>query len=171
MSAFITLGNAARYLAGGDATPQEIAMFASLLESEADSLRAVKTWTEHTGDMLPGGVSYWRPPEQWRILKVAFVAWCKANGYPVEQAGNAETSSAQPETGRRAQQIAGILDTIKGLGWSPMQIPYGGKKRLEGLCCDSAPGMFSPDAFDHAWKEALRKGLVRTSGHDTYAKR
>ena len=170
MSAFITLGNAARYLAGGDAAPQEIAMFAALLESEADSLRAVKSWAEYAGE-LPGGLSYWRPPEQWRILKVAFVAWCKANGYPVEPPGNAETSSVQPEAGRRAQQIGEILRAIQGLGWNPLQIPYGGKKRLEGLCCDSAPELFSPDAFEHAWKEALGKGLVRTANHGTYAKR
>lgn len=170
MSAFITLGNAARYLAGDDATPQEIAMFAALLESEADSLRAVKSWAEHTGE-LPGGLSYWRPSEQWRILRVAFVAWCKANGYPVEQTGDAGISQVQPEAGRRAQQIDGILSAIQGLGWNPLQVPYGGKKKLEGLCCDSAPEMFSPDAFDHAWKEAVKKGLVRTAGHDTYAKR
>lgn len=170
MSAFITLGNAARYLAGDDATPQEIAMFAALLESEADSLRTVKSWAEHTGE-LPGGLSYWRPPEQWRILRVAFVAWCKANGYPLEQAGGTDLPQAQPEAGRRAQQIDGILRAIQGLGWNPLQVPYGGKKKLEGLCCDSAPGMFSPDAFDHAWKEAVKKGLVRTAGHDTYAKR
>jgi len=170
MSAFITLGNAARYLAGDDATPLEIAMFAALLESEADSLRAVKSWVEHIGE-LPGGVSYWRPPEQWRILRVAFVAWCKANGYPVEQPSDVGISQVQPEAGRRARQIDGILKAIQGLGWSPLQVPYGGKKKLEGLCCDSAPGMFSPDAFDHAWKEAVKKGLVRTAGHDTYAKR
>lgn len=170
MSAFITLGNAARYLAGDDATPLEIAMFAGLLESEAESLRAVKSWAEHPGE-LPGGVSYWRPPEQWRILRVAFVAWCQANGYPAEHSGNAQGSSAQPKTGRRAQQIAGVLDAITGLGWNPKQIPYGGKKRLEGLCCESAPELFSPDAFGHAWKEALSKGLVRTANHGTYAKR
>ena len=171
MSAFITLGNAARHLAGEDGTPEEIAMFAALLASEADGLQAVKDWTEHCADMLPGGISYYRPPAQWRIPKGRFVAWCKANGYLVEQSGNAETSPAQPEAGRRAQQIDGILSAIQGIGWNPLQIPYGGKKRLEGVCCESAPGMFTPDAFDHAWKEALRKGLVRTAGHDTYAKR
>lgn len=170
MSAFITLGNAARYLAGDDATSQEIAMFAALLESEADSLRAVKSWAEHTSE-LPGGLSYWRPPEQWRILRVAFVAWCKANGYPVEQVGDADLPQVQPEAGRRAQQIDGILRAIQGLGWNPMQIPYGGKKRLEVLCCGSTPELFSPDAFGHAWKEALGKGLVRTANHGTYAKR
>ncbi len=170
MSAFITLGNAARHLAGDDATPQEIAMFAALLESEADNLRAVKSWAEHSGE-LPGGLSYWRPPEQWRILKVVFVAWCKANGYPVESASNSEIPQVQPAAGRRAQQIDGMLRTIQGLGWNPLQIPYGGKKKLEGLCCDSAPELFSPDAFEHAWKEALGKGLVRTANHGTYAKR
>lgn len=145
-------------------------MLAALLESEADTLRAVKTWTEHSSE-LPGGVSYWRPPEQWRILKVVFVAWCKANGYPVEQASNVEAPQVQPATGRRAYQIDGILAAIERLGWAPLQIPYGGKKKLEDLCCTSSPGMFSTDGFNHAWKAALRKGLVRTANHGTYAKR
>jgi hypothetical protein len=169
MSAFITLGNAARYLAGDDATPQEVAMFAGLIESEADALHTVKDWTEHcTG--LPGGISYYRPAAQWRIPRIRFVAWCKANGYTVERPGNAETPPAQSEAGRRAQQIDGILSTIQALGWNPLQIPYGGKKRLEGLCCENRD-LFTVAGFGHAWTAALDQGLVRTSGHDTYAKR
>lgn len=174
MSAFITLGNAARYLAVEGGTPEEVAMFAALLASEADALHAVKNWMEHHADMLdmlPGGISYCRPPEQWRIPKNRYVAWCKANGYTVEPADNAGIPPVQPETGRRAQQIGEILKAIQGLGWNTLQIPYGGKKRLEDLCCASSPGMFSTDGFNHAWKEALKKGLVRTANHGTYAKR
>ncbi len=169
MSGFVTLGNAARYLAGKDGTPEEIAMFAALLEAEAETLRAVKTWTEHTCS-LPGGVSYWRPPEQWRILRVAFEAWCKANGYPVVPASNAAISPAQPEAGRRAQQIDGILRAIQSRGWNPQQIPLGGKKELEGLCCMDSQ-LFTPAGFGHAWTECLARKVVRTANHGTYAKR
>lgn len=170
MSAFITLGNAARYLAGEDGSQEEVAMFAALLASEADALHAVKDWTEHYADMMPGGISYYRPAAQWRIPKGRFVAWCDANGYPVEQSGNAENPPAQSEEGRRAQQIGRIREFVQAQCWDALRIPTGGKQKAKAACLEDT-GLFTKSGFTRAWQAALDDGIIRTENHEKYARR
>ena len=148
-------------------------MFASLLEAEADNLRAVKSWAEYSGE-LPGGLSYWRQPEQWRIMKSAFVAWCKANGYPIEPARNgiSETDggASEPDLDIHTRRGQAILQAIQQRSWNPLSVPKGGVKAIKSECMQNAK-LFTESIFDRAWKASVKAGRVRTANHDTYAKR
>lgn len=175
MSAFITLGNAARLLAARGESFEDIALWHSLLESQADELKAVKCWTSGGGLNLPGGVSYWRRPDQWQIPRGVFLAWCDRHGYQLQREDEKGRSADGRETGgadvgRRDKQIARILDAIRRQGWNAMNIPTGGKGKIKSLCMTDA-GLFTDNGFARAWQAAINAGLLRTANHDTYARR
>lgn len=175
MTAFITLGNAARLLgAQGDGTG-DADFWLSLLESQADELKAVKCWGDRTNSALPGGVSYWRSPEQWQIPRIVFLAWCDKYGCQLrldeqKTPTSHDTTAKGIDESRRSKQIARILDAIRHLQWDAMSIPTGGKGEIKTRCLSDAQ-LFTDAGFARAWQAAINAGLLRVENHDTYARR
>ncbi|NMF99557.1 hypothetical protein GPA27_19450 [Aromatoleum toluolicum] len=174
MSAFITLGNAARLLAAEGDGSDDVALWLSLLESHADDLRAVRTWIDRTHTALPGGISYWRSPDQWQIPRALFLAWCDKHGFQPhrDEEGIPSTRDTTPHGGadRRGKQIAVILEAIGRRGWNAMRIPTGGKGEIKSDCLTDAR-LFTKSGFDRAWQAAINAGHLRMENHDTYARR
>lgn len=75
----------------------------------------------------------------------------------------------------REQQILAIVAAITRLGFPPMCIPKGGKKKVEAECrnANGHGALFGggPDPFKAAWQEAVNQKRVRTAGHTGYASR
>lgn len=171
MSGFVSLGHAARLLAGENAN--DAGAWLELLEGHADDLKAVKRWSDHGNQAFPGGVSYHQRPAQWRIPFASFMAWCDVHGYHVSREENpppgvlAQTN-AEPKS-RRARQIARIMEAISAQGWNAMCIPAGGKQKIKAHCL--AQALFTDSAFARAWQAAINTGLLRMENHDTYARR
>jgi hypothetical protein len=71
--------------------------------------------------------------------------------------------------GRRQKQIDAILQQAKDLKYSLLSIPKGGKVKIKKECLkDNA--LFTDSGFDHAWREASKKGLVRVADFEKYCK-
>lgn len=63
--------------------------------------------------------------------------------------------------GRRDAQISDILEAIKELGYSANQhIPNGGKRKIKVACEEKESRLFSGEAFNHAWKAAMKQGKI-----------
>jgi len=60
--------------------------------------------------------------------------------------------------GHRKQQIVRIRDVARELGLDLPVPPYGGKKRIKDRCLEDRT-LFTPDGFEHAWKE-MKKGAA-----------
>lgn len=175
MSAFITLGNAARLLAAQCDGSDDVALWLSLLENHADELGTVRTWIDRTHTALPGGISYWRSPDQWQIPRALFLAWCDKLGFRLHpdeecQAGTVDRAADGDGTSRRGMQIARILEVIKCQGWDAMNIPTGGKGKVKAACLADAR-LFTDAGFARGWRAASNAGLLRMENHDTYARR
>lgn len=171
MSAFISLNHAARLLSGN--APADFAFWQALLIEQAEALHAVKTWTETTVDPLPGGVSYWRSPDEWRIPFGFFTRWCDERGYQLQAEGKQsahDVGQGNTEESPRDRQIAGILDAIKGMGLDAMAIPTGWKQRIKAQCLTDRK-LFTESRFDRAWQAAVNARRLRMENHETYAKR
>lgn len=95
MGVFITLREAAAIMASDRATDESVEIWISLLATQDVQLKITKAWTT-SPEAVPGGVSFERPQDEWRIPRPAFNAWREANGY-TEQARPQEISPLQPK--------------------------------------------------------------------------
>lgn len=175
MNAFITLGNAARLLAAHGDSSENVALWQSLLESQADELNAVKSWASCASGSLPGGISYWRSPLQWQIPRAQFLAWCEKHKYrlgfeEVKSRATCDGKTKGTDAGRRGKQVAAIMDAIRRQGWDAMRIPPGGKGRIKSICLTEAK-LFTDTGFARGWQAAINGGLLRMENHDTYSRR
>jgi hypothetical protein len=74
----------------------------------------------------------------------------------------------ESKTGRRDAQIEGICATAPKLGYSDLQnIPEGGKQAIKGECLKNR-ALFTDSSFDHAWREANRRGKIRMQDKEKY---
>lgn len=86
-----------------------------------------------------------------------------------------ETSSADlspfatPRISVNVGRIQKIRLFFEAQGIDPMNIPCGGKKAAKRYLTEKLK-LCTPSGFEETWKAACGK-LVRTTGHDTYAKR
>lgn len=71
--------------------------------------------------------------------------------------------------GRRANQIAFILEFIQSKDWSAHDLPYAAKSEIKKYCIESNQKLFTGSGFDHAWKDGLKSGHFKTQGHDKYS--
>ena len=153
MKGFISLGEAAQLLAQSLGT-EDAECWQALLENSAEELKAVTQWVEHRG-AVPGGVSYLRPPEEWRIPLPAFNTWRRTNGFT-----SAPAPEAQPP-GRPAAP-----------GELPQGDAQGGRRRTDNLkraifdALDHLPGRPSAQqVFDYlATKDET--GYIRSRNGD-----
>ena len=82
-----------------------------------------------------------------------------------------ETEAPSEDTlGRREQQVKVILETATKLGYDPLAIPFGGKAKIKTQC-EEDEALFESTSFEHAWKEARKRELVRMVNTHKYAKR
>ncbi|MCX7168619.1 MAG: hypothetical protein NTV11_20425 [Rhodocyclales bacterium] len=174
MNGFISMYNAACLLTGDSGT-EDVENWLMLLIDQADELRAVKVWTDRRSPYLPGGLSFQRRPEQWRISVAAFRAWCVSNGFTLAPDQDtpslpAADAAAGKAGGRRARQIARIVDEIKVQGWNALQVPYGGKQKIKAACLKET-ALFTEDGFTRAWQEAIGQGALRMEHHENYTSR
>jgi len=66
-----------------------------------------------------------------------------------------------PSLTRRDEQWQYLNNEIKCLGWDPMRIPYGGKKKLCEWCTQNKDTLFlSEEAFDKFWQDMRRRGRL-----------
>ena len=74
---------------------------------------------------------------------------------------------------KRVKQFAAILAVATELDFSPMRIPEAGKQAIRRRCVAEYPRLFTDNdhTFDGIWQDAVDDGLVRTAGHDNYARR
>ena len=68
---------------------------------------------------------------------------------------------------RRDQQLQAILDAIKKLSYDTLGIPFGGKRKIRGECL-RLHQQFTPASFEHAWREAKKRGLVQVQNIERY---
>ena len=64
--------------------------------------------------------------------------------------------------GRREQQIDEIVRIAKSMDYDLKAIPDGGKAVIKNECLENGL-LFTPDGFDHAWKEAKKSKNIQTS--------
>lgn len=69
----------------------------------------------------------------------------------------------------RLKQIRIISVLAQSLFPDPLNIPDGGKTKLENICVGMPGGLFTRASFENAWRESLEQKLVRTEKHDTYS--
>lgn len=71
---------------------------------------------------------------------------------------------------KREQQIAAILNAIKGHGWPAQRVPTGKKSALRKELKATMPDLFGAgdSPFDDAWKEASCEGRLRIEGYTRY---
>lgn len=175
MSGFITLGHAARLLAGDTSNASDSVMWQALLIDQAEALKAIKTWSDYSGMHVPGGISFLRSPEDWRLPLASFLAWCEREGYPIAHRRGQQPPAGEEQTrsepaNRRARQIARILESVQARGWEALRIPNGGKQKIKAHCLEEA-ALFTEAGFARAWQAAINEGFLRTENHTTYAKR
>ncbi len=70
--------------------------------------------------------------------------------------------------GRRERQHQMILNVICKLGYTPLEIPTGGKKVIKDICLKQSQ-LFTPDGFEHAWKAGAAKGLFKLLDSNKYS--
>lgn len=171
MSAFISLNHAARLLSGN--SPADFAFWQALLIEQAEALHTVKTWTETSSTLPPGGVSYWRSPDEWRIPFGRLTTWCAERGYQLpteDKQAVPDDGQGNAQGGRRASQIHRILEVIQAMGMDAMSLPTGEKQRIKAQCLTDRR-LFSESAFDRAWQAAVNSRCLRMENHDTFARR
>lgn len=76
---------------------------------------------------------------------------------------------AKPRISVHVGRIQKIRSFFEAQGIDPMNIPWGGKKAAERYLTDKLK-LCTPIGFEETWRKACGK-LVRTAGHNTYAKR
>ncbi|SNX60693.1 hypothetical protein SAMN06296273_2163 [Nitrosomonas ureae] len=109
-----------------------------------------------------------------------WIAWAKRKGFDIDhldQFNNFQESILTSDTlekvggtdieRRRNKQIAAIIEHANALEYPLMSIPYGGKKKIKDTCLKNF-SLFTDSSFDHAWKEAKRKGLIEVENIDSY---
>lgn len=174
MNGFISMYNAACLLTGDSGT-EDVENWLALLIDHADELRAVKVWVDRRAPYLPGGLSFQRGPEQWRIPVAVLCAWCASNGFTLAPdqdtlALPAADATTDEVVTRRARQIAKIVETIRAQGLDALQLPYGGKQKVKAACLADA-GLFTEDGFKRAWQAGIGQGVLRTEHHENYTPR
>lgn len=70
---------------------------------------------------------------------------------------------------RRNMQIAAIIKQANKLEYPLLSIPYGGKRKIKDACLNDL-NLFTDAGFDHAWKEARKKGLIEVDNVASYRK-
>jgi hypothetical protein len=60
-----------------------------------------------------------------------------------------------------------IKAVVCALDYEPLAIPTGGKTKIKAACL-KATGLFTESVFEHAWKEARRRDLVKLRDNDKY---
>jgi hypothetical protein len=111
---FISLLDAAENLAGDN--DDEVEMWLALLTTDADEgrLPCTKSWTEHR-NVLPGGVSFDRPPGEWRVLRTALKTWMEVRA--IRQAFGQSEPSATGEPVPATQSAPAT-----GKTWTPERL-------------------------------------------------
>ncbi|MGZ8915525.1 MAG: hypothetical protein ACXW1Z_20760 [Methylobacter sp.] len=69
---------------------------------------------------------------------------------------------------RRDVQVKIICETARALKYDLRNIPFGGKSVLKAECYKKDPLLFSDAAFDHAWKEANKREVIRVHKKESY---
>ncbi|MGK5072366.1 hypothetical protein [Janthinobacterium sp. ZB1P44] len=190
---FISLLDAAKSLAGSNAA--EVEMWLALLTEGAQEgrLSCVKSWTEHRST-LPGGISFIRPPGEWRVLRTTLKTWMEAEKvldgtpptgarpeFPTAQGAIKSVTPAAvlPEQtddavlSRREMQIRAIEAAAAAQGYDVVSIPTGGKTILRNQCRESNRVLFGggSDPFNDAWKVAITSSppRLRMADHNKFS--
>lgn len=83
------------------------------------------------------------------------------------------TEAAEPDTGlsKRERKIRAIEQMADELKLPRMEIPLGGKKKLESACMSRWSALFGAgkDPFKEAWQAALDARRIRTKDHAKYS--
>jgi len=69
---------------------------------------------------------------------------------------------------RRNAQISIIKQVAIKLDYDPLNIPQGGKAAIKTECQKVDPTLFSPAAFDHAWKKANKRNEISMENKEKY---
>jgi hypothetical protein len=115
---FKNLREAARDCAQGAGDDEEMWLALLIRDAEVGHLPCIKTWIEGRG-MVPGGVSYVRQPEEWRVLKSDLQVWIKEKssepGSPLGTTSQLEAASSEPA--RRLamlRELGGDANKLRG---------------------------------------------------------
>jgi hypothetical protein len=148
---FISLREAAWGLAG--ANKAETEMYIALLTAEAEDGRlfCMKSWTG------PGGISYMRQPDEWRVLRTALKSWMEARGIPTAFGQREPSATTDPAPAKT--QVADEPTLIGTTAWTlirPQRFPGYRKPLYDLLKAASIAGSPCPKAHDvlDTWKLA-----------------
>ncbi|WP_175691790.1 hypothetical protein [Burkholderia anthina] len=90
-----------------------------------------------------------------------------------EQSSVASMGAAPSGIGltKREKQIRAIEQAADELGFARLEIPHGGKKRIEEHCKEKHADLFGggQDPFKESWQKAVVDKRVRMKNHDQYA--
>jgi len=86
-----------------------------------------------------------------------------------EEDGSEASSSPSPDEdqGRRDKQIAKIIEECEKRGVDPLDIPTGEKGEIKDECL-KVMDLFTDSGFDHAWKEANGRKVIRVRDKEKY---
>ncbi|MBP6367219.1 MAG: hypothetical protein KBA82_04500 [Nitrosomonas sp.] len=109
-----------------------------------------------------------------------WIEWAKRKGFDTDHLDHFKDTQESTPTGgtpekigetntekRRKKQIAAIIKQANELEYPLLSIPYGGKKKIKDACLKDLR-LFTDASFDHAWKEAKKKGLIEVDNIDSY---
>ena len=109
-----------------------------------------------------------------------WIAWAKRKGFDTDHLDhfkNIQESTTISDTPkkigesdterRRNKQIAAIITQANELDYPLAAIPYGGKRKIKDACLKDL-SLFTDAGFDHAWKEAKKKGLIEVDNVASY---
>jgi hypothetical protein len=99
---FKNLREAAKHCAQGAGDDEEMWLALLIRDAEAGHLACIKSWIEGRG-MFPGGFSYLRQPEEWRVMKSDLQKWIEEKSSEPDLSPTStsqlvpEASSSEPE--------------------------------------------------------------------------
>ncbi len=129
---------------------------------------------DHNGELrlpFPEGMII----ETWRFANGLEIPYAGGSGWITEQtyenakrllAVTADQEEEKP-IARRDRQIDKIIKCAKTNDYNLMAIPEGGKAEIKKDCLlDGA--LFTDEGFNHAWKEAKKRGLIEIANKEKY---
>ncbi len=130
---------------------------------------------DHNGEMrlsVPGGIIVASlPMMDGSIVQQSFAgaSWITEQTYENAKRLLAVTADQEEEKpiARRDRQIDKIIKCAKTNDYNLMAIPEGGKAEIKKDCLlDGA--LFTDEGFNHAWKEAKKRGLIEIANKEKY---
>lgn len=118
------------------------------------------------------------PPTRWNIsmddlwIRIEdFDRLIKGSHGETAEVGDGDTAADAGKANKREIRIAAIVETAERMGYTLLNILWGGKKKIETECLDRMSGdpyRFTKETFKKAWQAACNAGKIKVEDSETY---